>query len=390
LKLLPVKIYRLKNALIFPVNAPSSWDRPSIVGVQSLYVKNDPKEFGLMYFKKYLVNYRLRKEYLAKYNPVKLPGNYLYLGPLQSHFGHFMEESLGRLWACDLYKNRVDGFIFIKYHEGIKVHPYMVEVFNLFKVDSQKLKLVNQLYEVENLIIPEIGAWLGSEKKWFKRVTSNFINVEDYKRKLLPKKIIVRRSSKFLGRVAGFNYFSNILVGNGFQEIYPERYSIREQIEFVVSANIIIWEQGSACHLLKILPNLKSTSILIRRDPYQPAIENLLATKFKHLIIFKDVITVFKIDSWFAHKSRSNLIMSTFKSPEGTLNFFKRNNLINDYKFENSIFRKAEKKDLLYFYIYYFLFIHIQFFVINYIKPILPKFVWLKLKVMRDYFFGQR
>ena len=57
-------IYKLKNALIFPVNDHGVWEKPSIVGVQSSYKRNDPKEFGLMFANKYLVSSQLRDKYL--------------------------------------------------------------------------------------------------------------------------------------------------------------------------------------------------------------------------------------------------------------------------------------------------------------------------------------
>ena len=380
-----MKIYRLKNALIFPAIDQAVYFKSSILGVQSEHYKNDPNEFGLMSFSNCHTSNSLRKAYLKRNAPKKMYGHYLYLGHLNHHFGHFMEECLGRLWACEKYQSEVDSFIFIVTNENIVLKPFMLEIFLLFNIDISKIKLVSELVEVENLIVPELGSWFGGEKKWFRRVIKKYIHLENYK-KVLPKKIIVRRSSKFLGRVAGFNYFSNILVSKGFTEIFPEKYSLEEQIAFVISAEIIVWEQGSACHLLKILPKLKGTSILIRRDLNSPAIENLIKNKFDRVSIYRDVEGIFLPNKWYANKNMGNAIMATFKHPKKILTFFKKNNLIDEFKFEEIIFKKIEKKDLLYFYINYFL----VTFLIKFIKPILPKFVWLKLKVIKDYFFGQR
>lgn len=374
-----MKNYFLKNALIYPVNGPALWDRPSIVGVQSAEGVNDSKEFGLMFADKYLVRERLRKHYLKTHNPMKMKGSYLYLGPLQAHFGHFMEESLGRLWACQEFSDQVDGFIFLQYHQNIKINTFMTEIFHFFHVDVNKIKLVNQFVEVEYLIVPEIASWFGGEKNWFKDVIGKHIHIKNFK-KNLPPKIVVRRSRKFIGRVAGFDYFSKILTKNGFCEIYPEKYSIREQIEFIVSAKIIIWEQGSACHILKILPKLKSTSILIQRDPYNPQIEKLLYDKFVQLLIFRGVKTLFKVNSWIAHKQKGNMIMSTFKNPASLFTFFKKNHLISDDVFDIKAFKIEERKDLIYFLSNYFIFMYVVAIAIRYIKPIVPDFVWLKLK----------
>ena len=382
-----MNIYKLKNALIFPVNDSGVWEKPSIVGVQSLDRSKDPKEFGLMCVTKYLVNYQLRDEYIRNNTPLKLPGNYLYLGPLQCHFGHFMEECLGRLWACKLYSNKVDGFIFVQYHKNVVLLRFMIEIFNLLKVDFKKIILVHQFIEVENLVVPEIGSWFGGEKKWFKNWLDENIAIKDYKKKL-PPKIIIRRSKNFLGRVAGFDYFSNILIKNGFTEFYPENHTIKEQIEFIVSAKIIVWEQGSSCHLLKILPKLNSTSILIKRGQHAPIIDNLIKNKFKHVVIYYDSKSLFSLDKWYAYKSKGNAVMGVFKNPRELLTFFKRNNLIENHKFESTLFKRIQRKDLIYFFYNYFIFLFLLPYIpllVRNIKPMFPKFIWARLKLLKRY-----
>jgi hypothetical protein len=379
-----VKIYTLKNALIFPAIGQAVYYKSSILGVQSEHTKKDPKDFGLMSFSNCHTNKRLRRAYAKKNIPEKIHGCHLYLGHLNYHFGHFMEECLGRIWACKKYNTKVDSFIFIVTRNNVELKPFILEIFHLFNINVNKIKLVSQFVTVENLIVPESASWFGAEKDWFQDWLKKYIVLSEYKKKPYPK-IIIRRSKNFLGRVAGFDYFSNILVNNGFREVYPENYTVKQQIEFIVSAKTIIWEQGSACHLLKILPKLKGTSILIRRDLYAPAIENLIKSKFDHVLIYRDVESLFSINKWYVNKNMGNSIMATFKYPKKILTFFLKNNLINESKFEETIFNKAEKKDLLYFYINYFFLT----FLIKYIKPLVPKFIWIKLKTIKNYFLGR-
>jgi capsular polysaccharide biosynthesis protein len=379
-----MKIYKLKNALIFPAINQAVWHESAMLGVQSQNASKDPKEFGLMCHNRYLVNYRLRDEYSRKNIPIKLSGKYLYLGQLSNHFGHFMEECLGRLWAYHSFASKVDGFIFLKYNDNVKLSPFALEVLKLFKINTDKLILISQFVEVENLIVPEIGSWLGGEKKWFKHWLQKYINIKDYK-KNLPPKIIVRRSNRFLGRVAGFDYFSKILVRNGFKEIFPENYTIREQIEFVASAKVIVWEQGSACHILKILPQLNNTSLLIRRGLFALSIENLVKNKSKRFMIYRNAQSIFTHEKWYANKDRGNAIMGFFPNPEGLLNFCKKNNLIEDQAFNTNTFKKIERNDFVYFFCNYFIFYGLISPVVKYIKPILPKLIWTKLKYFKRY-----
>ena len=386
-----MKIYRLKNALIYPAISQSVWDKSTktILGVQSREHKNDPKEFGLMSHSKCHTDNTARIKYLNKNISTKLYGTHLYLGHLNDHFGHFMEECLGRIWACKRFEDRVDSFIFIKSREDLTLSPFILESLGLFDVDCKKLKLIDQFVEVQHLIVPELGSWFGGEKEWFKHTLKKYINIKDFKTPL-HSKIIIRRSDQFLGRIAGFDYFSKVLVKNGFEEIYPENYTVREQIQFVVSAEFIIWEEGSACHLLKILPKLKSKAILFKRRSSELLIESLITRKFADPYVFNGVESLFDISRWFAFISRGNRIMARFNHPENALKFLIDRGAIKDYFFERKDFSRAERKDLSYFYINYFVLMGASIFIVSYIKPILPKFVWIKLKVIKDYFFGQR
>jgi hypothetical protein len=259
-----------------------------------------------------------------------------------------------------------------------------LDILKLFKINIDKIILVSQLIEVENLIVPEIGSWLGREKKWFKHWLKKYINIKNYKKKL-PSKIIIRRSQKFLGRVAGFDYFSKILVSNGFEEIYPENYIIREQIEFVVSAKVIIWEQGSACHILKILPQLNNTSLLIRRGLFALSIENLVKSKSKYFMIYRDVQSIFTHDNWYANKNCGNAIMGVFTNPKKLMHFFKKNHLIKDGEFDERLFKKIKRNDFVYFFCNYFIFYSLIPLLVRYIKPILPSLIWTKLKYFKKY-----
>ena len=42
-----------------------------------------------------------------------LPGRWMFLGPLFGHFGHFLVESIGRIWAFDRLRDEIDGVLFV-------------------------------------------------------------------------------------------------------------------------------------------------------------------------------------------------------------------------------------------------------------------------------------
>jgi len=54
--------------------------------------------------------------YLAKNERADIAydkGRYLFCGFYFPHFGHFILESLSRLWAYERYKDRIDALIFL-------------------------------------------------------------------------------------------------------------------------------------------------------------------------------------------------------------------------------------------------------------------------------------
>jgi len=63
-----------------------------------------------------------RQTMIASASPVEpvetLKGRYLFAGQLWYHFGHYMVESLSRLWALDHLDEKPDGIIFIPKRPG--------------------------------------------------------------------------------------------------------------------------------------------------------------------------------------------------------------------------------------------------------------------------------
>lgn len=115
--------------------------------------------------------------------------------------------------------------------------------------------------------MPEQGCLTGDlPQQYYKDFLNEQANPCFFENPTLPKKIFIsRRYFKNHGRVAGMDYVVAELSKKGFYEFIPEKYTIPQQLQFICSAKEIIWEEGSAVHLLELLPNINSRQILIMR-----------------------------------------------------------------------------------------------------------------------------
>ena len=375
------RIYHLKGAYVFPATKQLPLSRSSW-GVCSQDPKKDPIDFGYIIndkpFKSYktLTNYKERKIHLTQKIVKPIKGTFLYLGPMLYvwGFGHFMAESTGRLWACRSYRGKIDGYLVLAFSTDLNLPEYVRSLFKYFSINPKKIHLVNDLSQVENLIVPESGNYLGYEKYWFASELKKFITPNLFYKKDLPKKIIIRKSRKYWGRLAGLSYFSSLLVKSDFEVIFPEEHSLEKQLSYIYSADVIVWEEGSACHILEIISHLKSFSILIKRRPLENPIDWLLKRKIKNLLIYNDV-------RMLKRRNNSYGVPGRFKCPIKFFNVLKRYRLIDAQTFNLNEFKVHEWIDVF----TYFYFIPVdkikKFFVIS-LKPYLPEYLWAALKNM--------
>jgi len=363
----------LKNALVFPATFENIGSVKTIQGIQTKLGKKDPKEFGFYRLGKSLTSYKKRKECIDKQSPQINKGRYLYLGTMfTDHFGHFLAESIHRLWACKYYETKVKGFIILSpYHHLLSTKTFN-EVCKFFNVNNKKLILTNHLSEFEELIVPELGSSIGiNPKNWYLKELSKIANVSNMKDLNLPKKLIVRRGKTYLSRTVGSSYFALQMKKNGYTEFFPELHSLKKQLAHLVSAEFIVWEEGSACHLLEMLPKIKyKQSILIKRRPTKNAIDVLLAGRLLNSQTYKNVKKIY---------SGRSCDVSIYNNPAELHSFLRLHGVIGMKQFNYLEFKRYECKDYLIF-LYYYLKLNAVRFAIHYIKPYINKFFWELLK----------
>lgn len=260
----------------------------------------------------------LRSEFISEQKNIEKgkKGTYLYLGVMPSHFGHLLAEGAHRLWISKYYKElQVDGFIALRDEKGDKFSPKLLEMLSYFNIDFNAVHFAEDITKVDKLVLPQPGSTIGSNPvNGYNQFLEKGTKFEKLDTKSKPKKIFVSRNNfKKVGRVAGFDYIANILTRNGYFEFKPEKYPLIAQLEYLKAAEQIIWEEGSAIHLLDILPKLKSKMLLIRRRPDYAEFDQIIKNKSNSHDVYSNVSFIESNSVPHNRMSRLNNVAEFFK-----------------------------------------------------------------------------
>lgn len=201
----------------------------------------------------------------------RLPGRHLWGGTLFYHFGHFLTESLSRLWAVE--KCNVDSIIFTP--KGMRgKRPEHLSEFQEAILNKLGVHIpVRTLYEpveVEELFVPGQGFGLGTISRgtpefrnFAGKMASEFVNTEPSG----ATKLYLSRSklSKKNGSVLAEAALEAALVDEGFRIFHPQEHTIAEQLQAFRAARKILGPDGSAFHLAGFVALPEQEFIVIKR-----------------------------------------------------------------------------------------------------------------------------
>ena len=346
------------NALVVPaLDGDFVGDGRSIHGV--LKNINDPYYFnhtrgGVTWLNEKAQSKYIKENMNSGSNIPYFKGTWLYVGAYIPAFGHFLSECIHRLWYLKLNDKikQIEGVILIpSIHQknmSIDKCPSYVKDLYQFYDKNLKIKFIHELSCFETLIVPEQGSELGYEaKNWYKKMPQNFFYSSSITNISNAQKLIISRKKYFdKGRTLGIDYFWDKMVEDNYKIIFPEEYSLKDQISLIKNAKIIIWEEGSAIHLLELFPYLDLTSknlFVSRREEItgQYSIIKFLRQKLSILYIFSEVKNLGEKSSKL-HNAASIIL-----KPEDFSTFLEENKFINKFLFSSSDFYNYEYKDFL-------------------------------------------
>jgi len=200
-----------------------------------------------------------------------LKGTWMFLGPLFGHFGHFLVESICRIWAFGPLKDKIDGVIYVPKFQNRPDH-----VANVYRPFLQALGVTAPMVNledptrVERLFVPAQGFGMfqmiegAPEYRDFVRAHAG--------KGIEPKgaeKIYISRSAlpAIRGSVLGEKRLEALLEAEGYEVFHPQKHPHDAQIAAYRAARQIVGVDCSPLHLLALVGDSgQKTGIVARRD----------------------------------------------------------------------------------------------------------------------------
>ncbi len=235
----------------------------------------------------------------------------IYLGFLANHFGHFIVESLRRLWIY-LDRNQDKKAVYIS--DG---KCQFLEIIELFGLKKENLLLIEKPTRFRSVTVPEASHI----------ITSKSYNVkynETYKRIIENStgygydKIYLSRGRFAQSKVYGEEVVEKIFEENGFKIVYPETLTIVEQIGLMKNCKHLAGIQGSALHLSLFAPDGIELTCLYRCSSIfnvQELVNKMKNIKVYNIEAYEDILPILSVN--FPYRIRINEYLKKYFRDNG-------------------------------------------------------------------------
>jgi hypothetical protein len=173
-------------------------------------------------------------------------GNIIYLGYIHQHWGHFLMESLGRLWF--LLDSQFDDrkIVFL----GVPPNENQLQIIDLLMAGRARERIIaiTRPTQFSSVIVPEMCVkvnfrYCQAFPQLFRRIVTNapIDHIEVQPKVYLSRQALTIAQSKELGE----KDLESLLRGNGYAVYYPERLSALHQIAIFNKATEIVCINGT-------------------------------------------------------------------------------------------------------------------------------------------------
>ena len=207
----------------------------------------------------------------------------IFLGALHKHYGHFILESLSRLWVCFKIKKSDYKFVYIS-GDG---NDRFTEFFDIFGIKKNNIQKIIKPTQFRSIIIPEPSMRLYDYyhldyKKIIDKIKENVkaSNIE---------KVYFSKSGIKNNRAFNEKSIESVFARNGFKIFHPEKLSIYEMISILKGCKVFASTSATNNHNA-IFMNDKNTFICLNRSahfhPPQTMIEKMRSLRGIYIDVF--------------------------------------------------------------------------------------------------------
>lgn len=198
----------------------------------------------------------------------------IYLGSLDTFYGHFLTDSLSRLWFILEYPEFKD----YKYaYISDKGEHTFSGIYELFGIKKEDLIFINDPVRFDEIIVPEpsfryMDMWHTEYKNTIDRICQNCLKFKGNIIRHKYDKIYFTRS-RYSGAAKGSigeKPVEKIFKRAGFKIISPERLTLTEQILLMADCSELAGLSGTAMHNALWMKDGSKVHILNRSDYIMP------------------------------------------------------------------------------------------------------------------------
>ncbi len=202
-----------------------------------------------------------------------IPGTWIFGGMLYNHFGHFLLESTGRLWARAHVGERQDGELFLLKQRVARPNRFirpMRPMLTLFGARRKRSKGAIVPVRVERLVVApqafgtgDMAAGSPEYRSFMRRRLKRRVTAEG------PERIYISRTRLYSkrGRYFGEAQLETLFQAEGYRIFHPQEHSIAEQAAQYKAAKIIVSSDCSALHLAAFFAEEGNRVAIVLRRP---------------------------------------------------------------------------------------------------------------------------
>lgn len=255
-------IVEIDNGIILPqkyITPVFSWGLGGVIDKNGEYVDesgmNFPERFGGKY------NYNYNNDECQK-----LEETVIYIGPLRTHWGHFLIDCSRRFWyILEVEKNyRIVycGFEF----EGDVLPANIIEFFKLLGVEEKRLLNIRKPTKIKKILIPSmLNSFANLDTLKYKNV---FLKIKKEVNENLfetAEKLYYTRTGLKKEKEIGEKLIEKIFRKNGYMIVSPEQESVEKQIALMKSCKIFASIEGTLAHNIVFAEWGKTKQIILRK-----------------------------------------------------------------------------------------------------------------------------
>jgi tetratricopeptide (TPR) repeat protein len=228
-------------------------------------------------------------------------GEWAYIGPKYSHFGHIMAEMIHRILPSKLFFPEVKKHLIVTTFDDESGPEFDTlcatyrEALEFLEIDPESVLIINENSVVERLSICEQGSNLGgAQTSWYMDALRDFstrrLNELHGSETIHPKVYVSKARMPHGGRILGASYIEELLSEEGFHIFYPEEAPLSVQMDTYRKAEVLVFEEGSACHGTELLGKemLNRTFLIVRRMEGHDGFADILKPRSKEFKSFLD------------------------------------------------------------------------------------------------------